>query len=457
MDTLLLARLQFAFTSLFHFLFVPLTIGLSLFIAILETAGAVTGRDHYARIATFWGRLFLINFAIGVVTGIVMEFQFGMNWSAYSRFIADILGPPLVIEALLAFFVESTFLGIWMFGRDKLPKGIHVAAIWMVAIGSTLSGFWILAANSFMQSPVGFRISPDGTKAELVDFLALLFNPGLWQQFPHVLAGSIATAGFFVLSISTWHLTKGHASGTGFFERSLKYATLFAFTGSLLVILAGHSQMQHLLKSQPMKVAAAEALWESENPASFSLFTIGDEKELKDVFSLRVPKLLSFLAYNSLHGEVKGIRNLQEEYVQRYGNDDYIPSVITAYWSFRLMAGSGVLMLTLSMIALYKVIRDSWHYAKPVGLLLRWSFPLPWIAHTSGWILAENGRQPWLVTGVLKTADGITPANVADQNELLFSLLLFLVLCTGLAIADFILLKKYAWSSPAAIEEHESH
>ncbi|MBN1279504.1 MAG: cytochrome ubiquinol oxidase subunit I, partial [Chlorobiaceae bacterium] len=310
MDTLLLARLQFAFTSVFHFFFVPLTLGLSIFTAIMETAWVRTGNEKYRKLAQFWGKLFLINFAVGVVTGIVMEFQFGMNWSEYSRFVGDIFGVPLAIEALLAFFLESTFLGIWVFGRDKLPKPVHAASIWLVAIGSNLSALWILVANSFMQSPVGYNMAADGSRAEMTDFSALLFNPYVWKQFPHVIAGGIVTGGFLVIAISSWHLIRGTRERQAF-QTSMKFGSIYAFIGTILVTLAGHTQMQDLMKSQPMKVAAAEALWESENPASFSLFTVGDEKELKDIFALRIPGMLSFLAYNSFEGEVKGIKELQ--------------------------------------------------------------------------------------------------------------------------------------------------
>ncbi len=446
MDTLFLARSQFAFTSIFHFFFIPLTLGLSIFTAILETAYVRTGKEKYRQLTKFWGTLFLINFAVGVVTGIVMEFQFGMNWSQYSRFVGDIFGVPIAIETLLAFFIESTFLGLWIFGWDRLPKALHAASIWIVAFGSTMSAFWILVANSFMQSPTGYTMATGGTRPELVDIMALLLNHNVWQQFPHVLAGGIVTAGFLVIAISAWHLGKGTIEQNAF-ETSLKFGAIFAFIGTILVILAGHSQMQNLLKTQPMKVAAAEALWESENPASFSLFTIGDEEGLKDVFSIRVPKLLSFLAYNSFEGEVRGIKNLQKEYEKRYGPGDYIPSIVTAYWSFRFMVGGGTLMLFISLIALYKVIKESYTFSPLVRSLLFWSMPLPWIANTSGWILAEMGRQPWLVFGLLKTEQGISPATVVSSTELMISLAVFITLYAALAVTDLFLMKKYASAS----------
>ena len=443
MDTLFLARSQFAFTSIFHFFFIPLTLGLSIFTAILETAYVKTGKEKYKHLTKFWGTLFLINFAVGVVTGIVMEFQFGMNWSAYSRFVGDIVGVPLAIETLLAFFIESTFIGVWVFGWNRLPKALHAASIWIVALGSTLSAFWILVANSFMQSPVGYKMAVNGSQAEMVDFFALLFNPSLWKQFPHVLAGGVVTAGFLVIAVSSWHLRKGTKERNAF-ETSLKFGAIYAFIGTMLVVLAGHAQMQNLLTTQPMKVAAAEALWESENPASFSLFTIGDEKGLKDVFSIRIPGMLSFLAYNAFEGEVKGIKNLQKEYAMQYGPGNYIPSIVTAYWSFRFMVGAGTLMLFVSLLALYKVIKENYTFSPLVGTLFFWSMLLPWIANSSGWILAEMGRQPWIVFGLLKTENGVAPASVVSSSELIFSLAVFAVIYAALAGFDLFLLKKYA-------------
>jgi cytochrome d ubiquinol oxidase subunit I len=451
MDTLLLARLQFAITSVFHFFFVPLTLGLSLFIALLETAYVKTGDEKFKKLTKFWGNLFLINFAVGVVTGIVMEFQFGMNWSEYSRFVGDIFGVPLAIEALLAFFIESTFLGIWVFGWNKLPKTLHAACFWLVAIGSNLSALWILVANSFMQSPVGFKMAADGSRGEMTDFAALLFNPYVWKQFPHVLAGGVVTGGFLIIAISSWHLIRGTNERSAF-EAAMKYGTIYAFIGTLLVTLAGHTQMQDLIKTQPMKVAAAEALWETENPASFSLFTVGNEKELKDVFAIRIPGMLSFLAYNSFEGEVKGIKDLQKEYEQQYGPGSYIPSIITAYWSFRFMVGAGTLMLLVSFLALIKVLKENYTFSPFLGALLFWSFLLPYIANSSGWILAEMGRQPWIVFGLLKTEAGVSPASVVSSGELLLSLVLFTLIYGILALADLFLLKKYAAAGIEAAE-----
>jgi cytochrome d ubiquinol oxidase subunit I len=308
MDTLILARWQFAITTVYHFFFVPLTLGLSILVAIMETIYVKTGDEKYKRMTKFWGKLFLINFAMGVVTGIVQEFQFGMNWSEYSRFVGDIFGAPLAIEALLAFFLESTFLGIWIFGWERLSKKMHAATIWIVAFGSNLSALWILIANSFMQQPVGYSLNQG--RAEMIDFFALLLNGHVWVQYPHVFFSGVCTAAFFVIAISSYHLLKKNPN-MEIFQKSFRYGVIYGLIGTIMVILVGHNQAQYMFTIQPMKMASAEALWESENPAAMSLFTIGDEKKREDVFAIRVPHLLSILAYNSLYGEIKGIKNLQ--------------------------------------------------------------------------------------------------------------------------------------------------
>src|SRR5512143_3027595 len=323
MDVLTLTRLRFAVSTVYHFFFVPLTVGLSVLVALMQTLYVRTGNEQYKLMTKFWGKLFLINFAMGVVTGIVQEFQFGMNWSEYSRFVGDIFGAPLAIEALLAFFIESTFLGLWFFGWDKLPKGIHLATIWLVAIGANLSALWILIANSFMQQPVGFVLR--NGRAEMTDFLALVTNSNVWVQFPHVILSGVTTAGFFVLGISAWHLLR--KTDGEFYRRSFRMATIYAVIGAVLVTVVGHSQAQHMVRVQPMKIVAAEGLYKSEDPAPFSLLTIGDLSGRQEVFSIRLPALLSVLAYNQLSGEVKGIDNLQAEYVSKYGPGDYVPPV----------------------------------------------------------------------------------------------------------------------------------
>ncbi|MFH1571449.1 MAG: cytochrome ubiquinol oxidase subunit I [Gemmatimonadota bacterium] len=439
MDALLLARWQFTVTCVYHFFFVPLTLGLSIFVAVLETAYVRTGDEAYKAMTKFWGKLFLLNFAMGVVTGIVMEFQFGMNWAEYARFVGDIFGAPLAIEALLAFFLESTFLGIWIFGWDRLSKGLHAATIWVVALGSNLSALWILVANSFMQEPVGYAIR--NGRAEMTDFFALLLNPHVWVQWPHVFFGGVCTAAFFVLGVSAYHLRRG-GDGGKVFEKSFRLGAAYGIVGVVLVMLVGHTQGRHMVAAQPMKIAAAEALWQTEDPAAMSLFTWGDESERRDVFAIRVPSLLSILAHNSPSGEVKGIRNLQAEYEARYGPGDYVPPVAITYWAFRIMVGAGMAMLLLAGGSLYLVVRERLPGPPAFLGLLVWAIGLPYVANSAGWMMTEVGRMPWVVFGVMRVEEAVSKA--VSAWELAISLLLFTVLYGALMAIDFYLLRRYA-------------
>ncbi|HEX2978863.1 MAG TPA: cytochrome ubiquinol oxidase subunit I [Anaerolineaceae bacterium] len=442
MNVLNLSQWQFAITAVYHFFFVPLTLGLSVLVALMETIYARTGQVVYKDMAKFWGKLFLINFAMGVVTGIVMEFQFGMNWSEYSRFIGDIFGAPLAIEALLAFFLESVFLGVWVFGWDRLPKGLHAAAIWLVAIGANISALWILAANSFMQEPVGYAL--ENGRAVMTDFFALLANPHLWVQFPHTVFSGFTTGAFFVLGISAYHLLR--KQNVDVFRRSFQVAAVFGTIAIFLVILAGHSQAQQMVRAQPMKMASAEALWESEDPASFSLITIGNEAERRDVFAIRLPRLLSLLAYNRLDGEVKGINNLQAEYEQTYGPGNYAPPIAVSYWTFRFMVGSGMLMLLIAAYALFNIMRKTpWEKVR----FLKWipfAIALPYVANTTGWLLTELGRQPWIVFGLMKTADAVSPT--LTTGMVLTTAVVFTLVYALLMGADVYLLAKFAKAGP---------
>jgi len=443
MDALMLARWQFGVTTVYHFFFVPLTLGLSILVAIMQTAYFRTGDDVYKQMTKFWGKLFLINFAMGVVTGIVQEFQFGMNWAEYSRFVGDIFGAPLAVEALMAFFIESTFLGLWIFGWDKLSKRVHLACIWLVAIGSNLSALWILIANSFMQQPVGYVLR--NGRAEMTDFFALLTNGHVFVQWPHVFTSAMVTAGFFVLAISAYHLLKKGAH-TELFRRSFQIGVIYALIGAVAVMLVGHSQAQYMIKVQPMKMAAAEALWESENPAGMSLLTIGNEPELRDVFAIRVPGLLSFLAYNRFSGEVKGIKNLQAEYEQTYGPGNYVPPVAVSYWTFRIMVGAGVVMLLLVLYGLYLSWRNTLDKNPLYLRALVWAVALPYLANSTGWLFTELARQPWIVFGLQKTADAVS-TNVS-WGMVLFSLIGFTALYGVLMVADLYLLTKFAKQGP---------
>jgi cytochrome d ubiquinol oxidase subunit I len=396
----------------------------------------------------FWGKLFLINFAMGVVTGIVMEFQFGMNWSEYSRFVGDVFGAPLAIEALLAFFLESTFLGIWIFGWDRLSPRMHAATIWMVAIGSNLSALWILVANSFMQEPVGFAI--ENGRAVMTDFFALLSNPHVWVQFPHVITSGLTTAAFFLLGISAYHLFY-KKSNSDIFQRSFKWGAVAGVIGICLVGLGGHSQAQYMVEAQPMKMAAGEALWQTDDPADLSLVTIIDEDQQRNVFDIRIPRALSLLAYNRFDGEVKGIKDIQQEYEVLYGPGNYIPPVTISYWSFRAMVGVGSLMLLLAFYALFLVLTDRLPKA---DRFLRWmpfAIALPILGTSTGWIFTEVARQPWIVFGIMRTEDAISP-NVT-VGMLLTSLIVYTLLYGVLIVVDVYLLAKYAKDDPATNEK----
>jgi cytochrome d ubiquinol oxidase subunit I len=454
MEALDLARLQFAVTTVYHFFFVPLTLGLSILVAIMQTLWYRTNNPVYKQMTKFWGKLFVINFALGVVTGLVQEFQFGMNWSEYSRFMGDIFGAPLAIEALLSFYLESVFIGVWIFGWDRLPKAMHLAAIWLVALGSNLSALWILIANSFMQQPVGYRevIGADGllAKVEMDNFVEVVTNSHVMVQFPHVIAAGVTTAAFFVLGISAWHLLR-QTHNHDFFARSARMATVFGLIGVVLVIMFGHSHAQHMAEVQPMKLAAAEGLFESEDPASFSLLTIGDWQQREEVFSIRIPRLLSLLAYNRLDGEVQGINNLQEQYAAqyayRYGPDaDYRPAIAVIYWSFRAMVGSGFLMLLLALVALYLLLRNKLTTAPRFLKLLPLAIALPYIANTAGWFLAEMGRQPWIVFGLQRTEEAVSP-NVTTAM-VAFSLVAFAAVYGVLMAANAYLIAKFARRGP---------
>ena len=450
MDALVLARWQFAITTVYHFFFVPLTLGLSILVAIMETIYVKTGDEKYKKMTQFWGKLFLINFALGVVTGIVQEFQFGMNWSEYSRYVGDIFGAPLAIEALLAFFLESTFLGIWIFGWERLSKRLHATAMWMVAIGSNISALWILIANSFMQEPVGYIIN--NGRAEMTDFFALLFNGHVWVQFPHVFFAGISTAAFFVIGISAYHLLKKNKN-VELFKTSFRYGVFYGIIGVVLVTILGHHQAQYMVQVQPMKMAAAEALWESEDPAALSLFTVEDEKNEKNVFEIRIPHMLSFLAYNSLNGEVKGIKYLQEESVKKYGPGNYIPPVTISYWTFRLMVGAGLLMLLMLAYTFFKVLKNQYDIKAFYLKLMILAIALPIIANTTGWIFTEMARQPWIVVGLLRTEEAISTS--VSAGEVLFSLILFTLIYGALMAVDIFLLKKFAIAGIPELENKD--
>jgi cytochrome bd ubiquinol oxidase subunit I len=447
MDVIDLARLQFATTTVYHFIFVPLTIGLSLVVAVMQTAYVRTGDEVYKRMTKFWGKLFLINFAMGVVTGIVQEFQFGMAWSEYSRFVGDIFGAPLAIEALMAFFIESTFIGLWIFGWDRLSKKVHLATIWLVAAGATLSSLWILIANGWMQHPVGYEIVAG--RAQMIDFAALVTNPNVFLQFPHVVMAAFTTAGFFTIAISGYRLLRGPSGDDRLlFERSMRIGLVFGLAAVLVTTVVGHFSGQFMLEKQPMKLAAAEGLWESESPASLSFFQVGDEEARTSLINIRIPSLLSFLVYDTFDGMVPGINDLnafyQEQYADRYGPDaDYVPPMIwMTYWSFRAMVGFGLLMSLIAIVGIVLWWRGRLAQTRWFLGLLPFTIVLPYVANATGWLLTEIGRQPWIVQGLMRTEEGLSPN--LTTTDLWISLIGFAAVYGALAVADFYLLWKFA-------------
>jgi len=451
MDLITLSRLQFGLTTVYHWLFVPLTLGLGWFVAYFQTRYYQTKDETWHKMAKFWGKLFLINFAIGVVTGIVQEFQFGMNWSEYSRYVGDIFGAPLAIEALMAFFLESTFLGVWIFGEGKIPEKAHLASIWMVAIGSNLSAIWILLANGWMQNPVGYVINESAGRAEMVDFFAIVSNPKAWIFVWHTLADGLAMAAFLILAVSAYHLVR--KQNLELFKRSFQIGAVMGLIASALVFLGGHTMGQFMYESQPMKMAALEAVWETEEPASFSLLTIGDLTGRQEVWSIRIPYVMSFLACNNFTCEVKGVNELQAQYEQQYGHGNYVPLMVVTYWTFRIMMGFGFIMMGAAAWFLYATRRPEYENAKWMKLVPFGALFLPYLANASGWILTEMGRQPWIVFGLLKVQDAVSP-NLTTV-DLLISLIGYTVVYSSLAVAMVYLMKKYAIAGPDATM-HES-
>jgi cytochrome d ubiquinol oxidase subunit I len=447
MDPISLSRWQFALTTIYHWLFVPLTLGMGWFVAYFQTRYYQTKDETWRKMAKFWGKLFLINFAIGVVTGIVQEFQFGMNWSEYSRYVGDIFGAPLAIEALMAFFLESTFLGIWIFGEGRIPEKAHLASIWLAAIGSNLSALWILLANGWMQHPVGYVINEVNGRAELVDFFALITNPKGWLFFWHTISVGFASASFFILGISAYHLARKQY--TEVYKRSFQAAALVGLISSVLVFLGGHTNGQYMYETQPMKFAAIEAHFETSQPASFSILTIGD-LDGNEIWSLRVPTVLSVLACNNFTCEVLGVNDIQAEYEATYGPGNYIPIMAITYWSFRIMMTIGFIMMLLGALFLWAT-RGNYENAKWMKYV-PWVIALPYIANASGWILTETGRQPWIVQGLLKVQDAVSP-NLTTV-DLLISLIGYTVVYGSLAVSMVYLMKKYSIAGPdAALHE----
>lgn len=445
LDAVFLARWQFALTSIYHWLFVPLTLGMTVSIAVMEWFFVSTGKEIYQKMAKFWGGLFLINFAMGVVTGIVQEFHFGMNWSEYSRFMGDIFGAPLALEALTAFFLESTFMGVWIFGWGKLSARAHAIVATLVALGTNISAFWILTANSFMQHPVGYAIR--NGRAEMESFATILQNGYLPGQFFHITLNGVFTAGVVIFAVSAFKLLKDKESE--FYKRSIKWGLTIALIGGILGAGAGHFQGQYIAKVQPMKMASIEALWETENPAPFSFVANIDEANQKNTSAISVPGGLSFLVHDSFQGEVKGIKNLQAEAVAQYGQGDYIPAVTPIFWSFRVMVLSGSIMLLVALIGLWKVRKGTITNSRGFLKLMLWMLPLPYLANSTGWFVAEAGRQPWLVYGLQSTADGVSKA--VAPGEIWTTIIGFTIIYIIAAIAALYLAVQHIKKGPEGL------
>jgi cytochrome d ubiquinol oxidase subunit I len=436
MDTLLLSRLQFAMAAMFHFLFVPLTLGLSILVAIMETQYVRTGDEEYKRMAKFWGKLFLINFAIGVVTGLTLEFQFGTNWSRYARYVGDIFGSLLAIEATVAFFLESTFIAVWAFGWKRLSPKAHAVSIWLVALASNLSAVWILIANAWMQHPVGYTIR--NGRAELTDFVAIVTQKSALVEFAHTVGAAYILSGFFVMGVSAYHLLrKQHVS---FFTKSFRIALTFALVFSLFEAIQGHLNASLVVQQQPAKLAAMEAHWETQASAPMHLLLWPDENnERNPIEFLTLPGGLSFLAHSNFSAEVKGLKDFPKN--ER-------PPVTLTFVSFRLMVGLGALFVLLTLIGWLQRNRleNSPRYLK----IMLYAIPLPYLACELGWMVAEVGRQPWAVQGLIKTSDAVS--NIA-ASQVLVSLLAFTVVYSLLGAVDFYLLAKFARQGPEPAEQ----
>jgi cytochrome bd ubiquinol oxidase subunit I len=434
MNVVTLSQLQFAATCMFHWIFVPLTLGMSIMTAWMETRYVMTGDETWLRMTKFWGKLFLINFALGVVTGITMEFQFGLNWAEYSRYVGDIFGAPLAIEATLAFFMESVFIGVWIFGWGKVSKPVHAMAIWLAAIGTNISALWILLANAWMQKPVGFVIR--NGRAEMDDFTALITNPYGWIKFFHTLLSGYAMAAFVIMGVSAWHLLRKNE--VDFFTRSFKLAAVWAFVASMIVGISGDFHAVEIAKTQPTKFAAMESHWETKKGVGMNLLLLPDvTRECNSVEQLCVPNMLSFLAFHDPDAEIKGLKDFPPE---------LRPPVTPVFLSFRLMVGLGTFMILASLLGIILSRSKNFTDQKLFLNLMVLAIPVPYIAEQVGWLVAELGRQPWIVYGVLKTADAVSK-NI-DSTQVILSLLGFTVLYGGLGIIDFYLLAKYAKKGP---------
>jgi cytochrome d ubiquinol oxidase subunit I len=433
MNALELARWQFGITTLFHFIFVPVTIGLAISVAFLQTRWYRTGDEQWLRSTRFWGKLLLISFALGVATGIVQEFQFGMNWSNYSRFVGDIFGAPLAMEALAAFFVESTFLGLWIFGWGRLSKKVHLATVWLVAGSTALSAYFILAANSWMQHPVGYKM--EGGRAQLTNIADVLFNNTAIYAFVHTILAALLTAGMIIIAVSAWHLRKQNEAAV--FRASMRLALPLVTIAAIVTVFVGHFNGILMSHQQPMKMAAADAVFQTKDGAGLSLFATGDlESNPKGLNrNIEIPNLLSWISTGYPRGEVKGVNNINAEYQQKYGPGEYAPIVAVTYWTWRAMLGCAALMLLIGAVGWWKLRKGT---LEKSDRFLKWLVPaaaLPFIASATGWTFTEMGRQPWVVFGLLKTNVANSPS--VSTAEVLITLVGFTLIYGVLAAIAF--------------------
>jgi len=446
-----LARIQFATTSLYHFLFVPLTLGLAPLVAVMQTIWLRTGDDEWLRLTRFFGTLLLINFAIGVATGLVQEFQFGMNWAVYSRYVGNIFGAPLAIEGLAAFFLEATFLGLWIFGWNLLPRRIHLATIWLVAAGTWMSAYFILVANSWMQHPVGYKVV--NGEAQLTSVWALVSNSFAIIAWIHVILAGLIFGSSVMFGICCWHMLRGR--NLEVFGRAAKLALIVAVPATLIQLSVGNRFGEAVTTAQGMKIAASEAQWTTCQPCGFSLFQIGgfSAQDPTPTFSITIPRLLSWMATGSFDGKVDGLDQLQAQEQHAYGQGNYEPDVRLMYWSMRVMAMLGVAMFLIAAVG-------AWLYRKRKLHTTRWflwisvvAMSFPYVAASAGWVLTEMGRQPWIVQNLLLTSRANSP-NVGTA-WLAASLTVFITLYAVLGIVDFVLMRRYASLDPALPSPHE--
>lgn len=436
MDLVTLSRIQFAATTMFHFLFVPLTLGLTIIIAYMETRYVKTGDETYLEMTKFWAKMFLINFAVGVVTGITLEFQFGTNWSRYSAYVGDVFGSLLAIEATATFFLESTFIGVWIFGWKKLSKKAHAGVMWLVAIGSNLSAVWILIANAWMQSPVGFEIR--NGRAEMVDFGAVISQPFAIYKILHTLSSALVLASFFIMGISAYHLLKKRH--TDFFTKSFKTGLGFGLIFSLMVFILGDMNGVMVAEKQPSKLAAMESLWETTDMAPIYMFTWPDPENERNAIEIgKIPGVLSFLVKHDFNAVVTGLKDIPK--------DERPPVLITSY-AFKGMVGLGVVFILLTVFGWFKRknLLENELYLK----IMLFAIPLPYLAIQLGWIVTEIGRQPWLVYGVVRTADGASPVAV---SQVAVSLVAFILVYSVLGAAGFYLMFQKAKKGPDLVSE----